>query len=99
MGIRFTGLAIPQEATIIKATVQFQADETSSEATSLTIEGEATDNAVTFRSSNGNISSRNRTSAAVAWAPAPWSTKGEAGLALHPGNCLAVTLERVLYHR
>jgi hypothetical protein len=58
--------------------VQFQADETHSGATALTIEGEATDHAVTFVRADGNISSRSRTGATVAWAPAPWPTVGEA---------------------
>jgi len=79
VGIRFVGVDIPQGSTIVNAYVQFKVDETSSGATSLTIEGEDTDNAATFASSSGNISSRARTSANVTWSPVPWTTVGEAG--------------------
>jgi hypothetical protein len=80
VGMRFTGVAIPQGATITNAYVQFQVDETPSGPTSLTIQGEAADNAVTFGSASGDISSRSRTGAAVPWTPAPWPTVGEAGV-------------------
>ncbi len=81
VGIRFNGVSVPQGATIVKAWVQFQVDETTSIATNLTIQGEAVDNAVTFSSSALNISSRPRTSVetAVSWSPPPWETVGEAG--------------------
>jgi hypothetical protein len=79
VGMRFNGVDIPQGATIVNAYLQFQADETSSEVTSLTIQGEDHDNAPTFTSSRGGISSRTRTTAAVPWSPEPWTTVGEAG--------------------
>ena len=79
VGIRFNGLDIPQNATIVNAFVQFQADDTNTVATSLTIRGEAVDNAATFARDSLNISSRTTTSAGISWAPAPWTTVGEAG--------------------
>jgi Ca-dependent carbohydrate-binding module xylan-binding/K319L-like, PKD domain len=79
VGIRFNSVDVPHDATIVNAYVQFMVDETSSEATSLTIEGEDIDNAATFISSSGNISSRARTSANMSWSPAVWTTVGEAG--------------------
>jgi hypothetical protein len=79
VGMRFVGVPIPQGATILSAYVQFQVDETGSDPTSLTIQGQASDDTVTFTSSTGNISSRARTTAAVSWVPAPWNTKGQAG--------------------
>ena len=79
VGIRFTELDIPQGATIVNAYVQFQVDKTSSVATSLTIEGEAIDDAPTLTSSNWNISDRTRTVASVAWSPVVWTTVGHAG--------------------
>ncbi len=93
MGVRFPGLAIPPGATIVNAFVQFQVDEAASGATALTIEGEATDDAATFSASSGNISTRSRTTAAVGWAPAPWSTVGEAGLDQRTPNLAAVIQE------
>jgi len=79
VGMRFNGIDIPQGSTVTKAYVQFQVDETNSEATDLIIEGEASDNATTFVSSSRNISSRPRTTSSAAWSPPPWTTIGEAG--------------------
>ncbi|MGD8953956.1 MAG: MopE-related protein [Desulfobacterales bacterium] len=79
VGMRFSGTAIPKGATIVNAYIQFQTDETQSVATSLTIQGEDTDNAGAFLKQTGNISSRPRTAAAVSWSPPAWTTVGEAG--------------------
>ncbi|NIM60047.1 MAG: hypothetical protein GTO16_14085, partial [Candidatus Aminicenantes bacterium] len=79
VGIRFNGVTIPQGAAISNAYIQFQVDETNSEATSLIIQGQNIGNAMTFSSSSGNISSRARTTASVSWQPAPWTQTGQAG--------------------
>jgi hypothetical protein len=79
VGMRFTDLGIPQGATVIQTQIQFTVDETPSNATSLTIAGQDSDNAATFTSAAGSISSRPRTSAQVGWAPPPWPTVGAAG--------------------
>ncbi|TLD41093.1 MAG: hypothetical protein JETT_2614 [Candidatus Jettenia ecosi] len=79
IGIRFQGITIPKNAIITNAYIQFKADEITSEATSLTIQGENVDNAVTFAAVSGNISSRPRTTAAISWSPVPWTTVGEVG--------------------
>ncbi len=79
VGLRFNGLNIPQGTLITNAYIQFTANATRSESTSLTIEGEDSDNAVVFSRANGNVSSRPRTISSVAWLPAPWTTVGEAG--------------------
>ena len=74
VGLRWTSVAIPRNAVITTAYVQFAAKMSQSEATTLTIRGQATDNATTFGSSA--FSSRTRTSAAVTWSPAAWSAGG-----------------------
>jgi hypothetical protein len=79
VGIRFHGVHVPPGATILSASIQLQADETGSSATSLTFEGEASDDAALFVQTTGNISSRPRTTASVPWSPVPWLTVGEAG--------------------
>lgn len=79
VGMRFAGLAIPPGARIRSASVQFQVDETSSEATTLTIQGQATDDAPTFTTASANVSSRARTAASTLWTPPAWSTVGAAG--------------------
>jgi len=79
VGMRFRGVGVPPGATILEARIQFQTDETGAGATSLTIEGEAVDNAGAFRSETGNISSRLRTAASASWNPAAWLSVNEAG--------------------
>ncbi len=78
VGIRWAGLGIPKGATITAAYIQFSAKESQSEVTNLTLAGQAADDAPTFTSANGNISTRPRTAATVSWAPVPW-TAGETG--------------------
>ncbi len=95
VGLRFNGLAIPPGATIHNAYLQFQADEVNSESMSLIIQAEATDHAATFSAIAGNISSRPRTTASVGWSPAPWTTRGAAGLAEQTPNMAAVIQEIV----
>ncbi|KAA0246878.1 MAG: hypothetical protein DWB56_16760, partial [Candidatus Jettenia sp.] len=79
VGMRFTGINIPKDAAISNAYIQFKADETRSGAISLIIQGEAANNAASFTSTNGNISSRPKTIAAVPWSPAAWTTIGATG--------------------
>ena len=74
VGIRFTGLDIPKGASILNAYIQFQVDELTSGPTLLKIEGQASENAPTFQSTDWNVSSRTRTSASVRWSPPPWTT-------------------------
>jgi PKD repeat protein len=78
VGMRWTGLAIPNGATITAAYIQFGAKDAQSEVTSLSFRGQATDNAPTFSSANGNISTRPRTAAATNWTPPAW-TKNQTG--------------------
>jgi hypothetical protein len=79
VGLRFAGLSIPKGATIQNAYIQFQCNTRTTAAASLTIEGQAADNPVTFAKLTNNISSRPRTTANVAWVPAPWTTVGSHG--------------------
>jgi len=78
IGLRFTGIAVPQGATITNAWIQFMADEAQSEATSLTLYGQDADNAAGFTTATRNISLRPKTTASASWTPAPW-TVGAAG--------------------
>ena len=75
VGMRFTNISIPRGASITNAYVEFEVDETGTTATSVTIRGQASDNALAFTSSTSNISSRARTAAQVAWNNIPaWTT-------------------------
>ena len=95
VGMRFTGLNIPPGAWIQNAYLQFQVDESSSDATSLMIYAEAVDSATTFNSTSGNISSRTTTTASVPWSPVAWTTVGEAGPDQQTSNISALIQEVV----
>jgi uncharacterized protein YjiK len=77
VGLRFTGLGIPQGASVTNAYVQFEADEPHSDLTLLTIKGQDADNALTFASTSSNITSRPMTTASGNWSPDPWQIVGE----------------------
>ncbi|MEM1070116.1 MAG: dockerin type I domain-containing protein [Planctomycetota bacterium] len=79
IGLRFADITVPANANIVSASIQFQVDEVNTVATSLSIRGEATDNALSFTSARENISSRLVTQAEVAWAPDPWLARRDAG--------------------
>ncbi|MFP5370551.1 MAG: PKD domain-containing protein, partial [Actinomycetes bacterium] len=76
VGLRFTGVTVPEGATITNAYVQFQVDEAKTAGANLTVAGQAADNPGTFTTASGNISTRQKTAATVAWAPASWPTVG-----------------------
>jgi hypothetical protein len=95
VGLRFTSVNIPNGADISSAYIQFQANETNSEATSLIIEGEDTDNAEMFVPISWGISSRPRTAASTSWSPAPWLQSGEAGIDQQTPNIASVIEEIV----
>ena len=94
-GLRFTGLNIPQGATITSASIQFTAYAPSSESTNLVIKGEQTDNAAAFSSSRNNLSSRSKTNASVPWSPDAWNSEGDAGPAQQTPDISAIVQEIV----
>lgn len=78
VGIRFVNIDIPYGATISNAYMLFTVDEVTDMETSVTIHGEASDNATTFEAIPGNISQRALTNAATDWLSIPaWTTVGE----------------------
>jgi len=95
VGIRFVGVDIPQGVQVQDAYVQFQAEESSSGATNLRIEGQAADFANAFTGQIGNISQRVRTTSFVMWNPTPWLTIGAAGPAERTPDISAVIQEIV----
>ena len=78
VGLRFDGVEVYRNATIVSAYIQFDADESGTVATQLTLVGEAADHSATFTSSSGDITSRPTTSSSVAWSVPDW-TVGDAG--------------------
>jgi hypothetical protein len=95
VALRFTGVQIPNGATIANAEVQFTAYEAGSGATNLTIWAERADNSAAISSSSFNISSRPRTSASVAWPVPSWTTIGAAGADQLTPNLASVVQEVV----
>ena len=79
VGMRFVGVAIPRDATIVSASVQFQVDEATTEATQLTIRGQAADQALAFTTAARNISTRPTTTESVEWPVPPWPVVGVQG--------------------
>ena len=90
VGIRFQGVDIPPGAVIVNAWLQFQADESHSGGTSLTIAAQASANPVTFSSTNGNISSRPRLTETVSWSPPAWSTGAQGPAQQTPDLALVI---------
>lgn len=80
VGLRFNSINLPQGSQVSKAYIQFTVDETSISATTLSIRGEASDNAQTFSNVSGNITSRPQTGASVSWTPPAWPTVGVTGM-------------------
>ena len=94
--MRFNGLQIPPGATITGASIQFTVDETRDlDPCSLSIYGEASDNATTFTNSSNNLSNRPRTNASVTWAPSSWNAVGDAGAAQQTTDIATVIQEIV----
>ena len=95
IGLRFGNSEIPQGATILSASVQFTADETSSDPVNLVIKGEATDDAATFALTPYNVSTRAATNASTSWSPQAWITVGDAGAAQRTTDIAAIIQEIV----
>lgn len=81
VGIRFQSVSIPQGAVITNAFIEFTTDETDSGTSNLNIWGEDHDNAARFTDVIGQMATRTKTSASVAWNDVPaWGTVGETGV-------------------
>lgn len=80
IGIRFTNITIPKNATITSAYIQFKTDERSSGSSALTIHAQKTSNALRFSTTTRELSNKARTTTSITWSPADWNTIGESGL-------------------
>jgi hypothetical protein len=80
VGLRFTGINIPQNATITNAYIQFRSDEVQSGTTTLTVMGELSPNPAAFGTTKFNITGRADT-VSVGWTPVPWTAKNLTGTA------------------
>lgn len=92
VGMRFRSVAIPQGATINSAYLEFETDETDSDATSLMIFGENVDDANQFGTSDDDISDRPKTSASTNWSPSAWNSVNE----LHQTPDIATIIKEIV---
>ncbi|HKQ36475.1 MAG TPA: glycosyl hydrolase, partial [Verrucomicrobiae bacterium] len=92
VGLRFADLSIPRGAVITSATIQFTADESQSDVTSLSIFAQAADDASIFTTAANNISSRPRTPFSVPWQPPAWNI-GESNAAQRTPNLAGLVQE------
>lgn len=77
---RFTGVTVPNAATIVNASIQFHADETDPNVPIVVVfHGEDVDDSATLTSANFNISGRTNTTASVSWSIPEWDTIHEEG--------------------
>jgi beta-glucanase (GH16 family) len=77
VGIRFAGVAVPRGATVTRAYLELQVDESSSENTSLVFHGQAADNAGVFTHNGSDLTNRPKTTAMVSWNNIPaWTSVG-----------------------
>jgi len=93
IGLRFSGLPIPQGAIITNATIQFTADEAQSEATTLTIAIEAADSAAAFTETANNLGARPLAPRTVPWSPAAWNIVGESNAPQRTPNLAGLVQE------
>jgi len=92
VGTRFTGLAIPQGATINSAYLEFETAETDTGTTNLVIYGEDIDDASAFAAAANDISNRTTTTASVNWSPGAWNTVNE----LHQTPDLSAIIKEII---
>ncbi|MEL7001631.1 MAG: hypothetical protein AAFN93_02725, partial [Bacteroidota bacterium] len=96
VGIHFSSVAIEPGTAITNAYLQFQTDEVSTGAISLTIFGEGVANAPVFNTTNGNVSGRTKignSGSGISWTPADWNTIGEEDLAQQSPDISAIITE------
>jgi len=95
-GLRFTGIDVPQGASIVKAYIQFEADENVNWYPSrLHIKGSSVLNPGTFTTANGSISGMATTTAEAFWHPRSWPTVGAAGADQQTIDISAVVQEMI----
>jgi len=96
VGFRFRAVAIPADAVIDAAYVQFTSGGAQSSDVALTVAAEASDNALQFTNTVHNVSDRSTTSASAAWSPLAWGARPAATNAERTPNLAAVIQELVV---
>ena len=95
VGIRFTGVSIPKNATVTRAYIQFQVDEVSTGAASLFITAEDTPDSTRFLPVIHNVTNRTTLSQNISWNPPVWNIIGERSSAQRTADLKTVVQEIV----
>ncbi len=95
VGLRFENLQLPVGAQIVSANIQFSADETNGEPTTLTVHAHRSGNATALSTNLNDLTSRLLTIGSVVWTPQPWLTVGERAAAQRTPDLAAVVAEVV----
>lgn len=73
VGLRFSNVAIPSQAVVTNAYIEFVADSSNSETANYTIAGDNVGDAAAFEATANNVRGRNRTTAQLNWnGVEPW---------------------------
>ena len=73
VGLRFENIGVTRGVNITAAYLEFTANATDTESTSLTLQVQAIDNAPGFTTTTNDISGRTKSTASVAWAVGSWT--------------------------
>lgn len=96
IGMRFTGISLPANATIVNAYIQFEVDETkANDPCNLFVFVEDNVNPGTYGMATGNISSRSYVQDSVAWNPGTWVAVDDQSFAQRTPN-IAPLVDSVL---
>ncbi|WP_281645134.1 PilC/PilY family type IV pilus protein [Parendozoicomonas sp. Alg238-R29] len=78
-GFRFSDVAVPQGATITKATLRLTPDSDNASTPTFIIKAENVGNSATFAETDNNISDRALTSSSTSWTLSPWQVTDSNG--------------------
>lgn len=96
VAMRFNKIALPKNALITNAFIQFTADETDDEETNLVISGEKIGNSLGFEEVAFNITNRTKTVATINWSQIPaWTERGQSSEIQKTPNINAIVQEIV----
>ncbi len=94
VGVRFRDVAIPANAQITAAYIEFEVDETGNDVANISISAEDSDNPGAFGSSTNNISTRALIPVAVDWNNIePWNTVN----ATHQTSDISALIQNLVY--